>query len=164
MKLRTPQYAAIALLAFVVMIGLYDILFDVRSTAMYNDVLKDFYEFLCFAMGTAAIVLLWRFIWLELFVDYWQDMDVTSGFKSYPVRKFDWLVPNAIDESRDVQIKVKIAGVDAEVFDTTTPEDYGLTSHISYVVHRDDLCFMDEEELVYLINKTYHCNYKVNEK
>jgi hypothetical protein len=88
---------------------------------------------------------------------YWRDTEVMVDVLEYPVKTFKFFVGGW-------QLNIYIAGVNEEVDECTTPFEFGMPSHINYVIHVEDLCYMDEEEIAEHLNETYLCFFEVEEK
>jgi hypothetical protein len=156
MKLRLINQLALSMLAaFIIGITTWAA-YHTEFASLYG-ILATFLACLCIGIGAVVLTLLIACIWLEVFTDLWQDTDVNVYGFSYPVKRLEL-------EHRGTNVSVLVAGVADEVTSTTTPYDYAMPSHIGYVVNKEDLCFLNEEELAELLNEVYLCEYEVREK
>jgi hypothetical protein len=156
MKLRLQNKLALSMLAAFIIGTTTWTAYHTEFASLYG-ILATFLTCLCLGMGGLILTLLIAYIWLELFEDLWKDTDVDVYGFSYPVKRLEL-------EHRGINVSVLVAGVADEVTSTTTPHDYAMPSHIGYVVNKEDLCFLNEEELAELLNEVYLCEYEVREK
>lgn len=137
--------------------GLTSIAYLHSFSASPNSILGTLILCLCVASLAVLSLNILRYTYAHFMHQYWRDTEVMVDVLEYPVKTFKFFVGGW-------QLNIYIAGVNEEVDECTTPFEFGMPSHINYVIHVEDLCYMDEEEIAEHLNETYLCFFEVEEK